>query len=343
MPSDLCPDCGTEVAPGFLSCPGCRRLVHSDRLKRLAVIAEQSEQAGDATAAQATWREALTLLPPDSKQHQAIVGRIEAVQKMIATARPKGSSALAKGAAGAGALGLLLWKFKFVALFLLGKGKLLLLGLTKLKTILSMFVFFAAYWSTWGWKFAAGLVVSIYIHEMGHIAKLRAYGIRAEPPMFIPGLGAFVRLKQYPASPVEDARVGLAGPLWGLGAAIASFLLFLATEAPIWAAIGRMGAAINLFNLIPVWQLDGGRGFRSLTRTQRWVASAVVAAALFFSGQGVATTLLLLILLGAVYRSVVREPVEKSDLVGLVQYIVLVVSLTALTLIPIPGFPPSSS
>lgn len=54
--------------------------------------------------------------------------------------------------------------------------------------------------------------------------------------------------------------MGLAGPLWGLAAAIAAALAYLATDAPIWAAIARFGAWINLFNLLPVWQLDGSRG-----------------------------------------------------------------------------------
>ena len=84
--------------------------------------------------------------------------------------------------------------------------------------------------------------------------------------MFIPGLGAIVRLKQYPADPREDARVGLAGPISGLGAAIASYLLFLVTGWEGWAAIAKAGAVLNLFNLMPLGPLDGGRAFRSSTR-----------------------------------------------------------------------------
>src|SRR2546430_4861243 len=75
------------------------------------------------------------------------------------------------------------------------------------------------YWTIWGWKFALGVVLSIYVHEMGHVQALQRYGIKATAPMFIPGVGAVVRLKQYPADRREDARVGLAGPLWGRPAA----------------------------------------------------------------------------------------------------------------------------
>src|SRR2546430_11600704 len=85
--------------------------------------------------------------------------------------------------------------------------------------------------------------------------------------MFIPGVAAFIRLKQYPTDRREDARVGLAGPIWGAGAAIAAYGVYLATGAGIWGAIAHVGAYINLFNLLPVWQLDGGRGFRSEEHT----------------------------------------------------------------------------
>src|SRR5690349_22006017 len=97
------------------------------------------------------------------------------------------------------------------------------------------------YWALYGWKFGLGFVLSIYIHEMGHVTALARYGIPATPPMFIPGFGAFVRLKAYPANPGEDARTGLAGPLWGLGAALAAMGVSIATGSDLWAAIARTG------------------------------------------------------------------------------------------------------
>jgi Zn-dependent protease len=89
--------------------------------------------------------------------------------------------------------------------------------------------------------------------------------------MFVPGIGAFVRMEQYPVSPREDARVGLAGPMWGLFAAAAAWAGALITGWPSWAAIARAAAWLNLFNLLPLGSLDGGRGFRSLSRAQRWL------------------------------------------------------------------------
>jgi Zn-dependent protease len=228
----------------------------------------------------------------------------------------------------AGAGGVAAWKFKAVLLLALTKGKLLLLGLTKISTLLSMLAMFGAYWIAYGWPFAAGLVLSIYVHEMGHVIALRRYNIAATAPMFIPFFGAFVRMKQYPASVVEDSRVGLAGPIYGLGAAVFAWLMGLLTGAPIWFAIARIGAWINLFNLIPIWQLDGGRGFRALTRKQRGIALAIALAMWAVTEQ----TMLLLICLGAVYRLFSKDFPEQPDNLALVQYGGLVFFLALLLL-----------
>ena len=126
-------------------------------------------------------------------------------------------------------------------------------------TLLSMLAFaYGVYWALYGWKFAVGfVVVSIYIHEMGHVLKLRDYGIPASPPMFIPGFGAFIRLKQLRMTPLQDAGVGLRGTdLWARGAAAFALAAgYFATGAKVWDAIAHFGAIMNLFNLIPVWQL----------------------------------------------------------------------------------------
>src|SRR5207244_8518739 len=197
--------------------PSCHRLVHADQLKRLAADAQRATQAGDPSGALTAWRRALDLLPPDSTQHQVISARMgdlsRTVDRQPAAAKP--SSPWGKGAAGLGAVGTLLFKLKFALVFVLTKAKLLLLGLTKAGTLFSMLLSAGVYWTIWGWKFAFGFVVSIYIHEMGHVQALTRYGIKATAPMFIPGVGAFIRLKQYPTDRREDARVGLAGPIWG--------------------------------------------------------------------------------------------------------------------------------
>jgi Zn-dependent protease len=114
---------------------------------------------------------------------------------------------------------------------------------------------------------------------MGHVAAMRRYGLQATAPMFIPGFGALIRMQQHPATTQEESRIGLAGPIWGLGAAAACFLIYITTQQPFWAALTHTGAMINLFNLMPIWGLDGDRGFKSLNRNERWLATAPGGAA----------------------------------------------------------------
>jgi hypothetical protein len=208
----------------FLACPSCGRLVHGEQLKALAAAAEVATRAGDTREALAKWREALVLLPPGSGQHQRILETVRTLSTVLDAGAAQGATAAAGLPAPApkkrgplytavAAVGALLLKFKFAIIFLLAKGKLLLAGLFQAKTMLSMVIAVGVYAALWGWKFAVGLIASIYVHEMGHVERLRHYGIKASAPMFIPGFGAFVRLKQYPSSPREDAQIGLAGPL----------------------------------------------------------------------------------------------------------------------------------
>jgi Zn-dependent protease len=279
-----CPDCATEWGSGLLACPGCQRLVHGDALRALAEQAESAARAGDAPSSLASWRRALELLPAGSRQHALLTEKVVALSREVEQASPSSSepvagSGRARWAGSLGVVGALLWKFKVVAVLVLSKAKLLLLGLTKLPTLLSALASFGVYWTVWGWRFALGLIATMYVHEMGHVVALRRYGIRATAPMFVPGLGAVVRMEQYPVSPREDARVGLAGPMWGLFAAAAAWAGALATGWPSWAAVARTAAWLNLFNLLPLASLDGGRGFRSLSRGQRWLLVGCLALA----------------------------------------------------------------
>lgn len=345
-PSSACPKCGTHIAPSLLVCPVCRQLVHSGRLKQLADKASRAESKKEYVAALSFWREALSLLPPTSKQYGQVMAAVQSLSRHVDTStagsevsidekdsadQPAPRSWL-KGATGIGSIGLVLWKFKFIIGFVLTKGKLLLMGLTKAGTFWSMLASFGLYWGIWGWKFGLGLVASIYVHEMGHVSALRKFGIKATAPTFIPGLGAVVRMKQHPATPIENARVGLAGPIWGLGAALAAYAVFLITNIVGFAAIAEVGAWINLFNLLPVLPLDGGRGFQALTNKQRWMAAIAIGAAWFLTSEG----LLLLLLIGAVVYALKKETDVQPDPVSLWQYIGLVAVLSWMCMIGVP-------
>jgi Zn-dependent protease len=320
----------------LVACPACHRLIHADELQRLADEADRSTQAGDVTTALQTWRRALELLPPDSRQFTAVSTKIEALSvragaSSATAAAPARQPAWARRAAIPGAIALFLWKFKVLLGFILTKGKLLLLGLTKGTTFLSMLLSVGVYWTAWGWRFAIGVVASIYVHEMGHVAMLRRFGIPATAPMFIPGFGAVIRARFYPNEPVAEARVGLAGPTWGLAAAIAAYLLHLATGAPFWAGLARFGAWINLFNLLPVWQLDGSHGFSALSRRQRWIAAAVLGGMWFLTAEG----LLLVLAVVALWRAWGTEAPEEGDARTVWEYCALVVVLGTMTRIPV--------
>ena len=339
-----CPECGTGISSSRLSCPACHQLLHKTELERLAQEAARASEASDLRLEIQAWRRALELLPPESGQHRSISEKVSGLSLRLeqegdraddsstTVSQESGRSGGRWRWAGVGAAGLLAWKLKAVLAFVATKGKLLLVGLTKSGTSVSMLLSFGLYWTAFGWRFAAGLIVSIYIHEMGHVAALHRLGIRASAPMFIPGFGAFVRLNQYPVDGREDARVGLAGPLWGLAAAASAALVFLATGAPIWGAIARFGAWINLFNLMPFWQLDGSRGFRALSRTQRLVVTATIGVAWFVTGEG----LLVLVGLAAAFRVWGSDAPEEGDSTAFVEFLLLVVAFSGLCLLPVP-------
>ena len=331
-----CTQCGADLAPGLLVCPSCHALVHRDELKNLATQAEAEAAAGAHTNALVHWRRALELLPPHSAQHTAIRQKIERLVRQVETSpNPSNAHPKPKWAKAGGALGviaLLLWKFKFILVFVLTKAKLLLLGLTKASTFFSMLLSLGVYWAAWGWKFALGIVLSIYVHEMGHIWMLRRYGIRATAPMFIPGLGALIRLKQYPASPNEEARVGLAGPVWGYGAALASWGIYLATGAPIFAAIAKFGAWINLFNLLPVLQLDGAHAFKALTKTHRATIAGLMLLMSILTHEG----LLLLLAVVAAFRIFQKTAPTQRHTSILLQFAFLIIVLSLLAKLAVP-------
>lgn len=153
-----------------------------------------------------------------------------------------------------GPLGLLL-------LFLFSKLKYLalLLQIGKFKTFITMLISIWAYALFWGWSFAAGFVALIFVHEMGHVAALRMLGVKASAPMFIPFLGAFIGMKELPDNAFSESVAAYGGPLLGTLGAIGCAGAGLATGNPFWYALASSGFLLNLFNLLPISPLDGGR------------------------------------------------------------------------------------
>ena len=148
-----------------------------------------------------------------------------------------------------------------VLVFLLGKLKLLvpLLKVTKLSTLLSMVVAVWAYALLWGLPFAVGFVLLIFVHEMGHALVMQRLGIRAGAPVFIPFVGAVIAMKSLPKNAWVEALVGIGGPVLGSVGAAVCLLIAWGTSEPFWYGLAYTGFLINLFNLLPVSPLDGGR------------------------------------------------------------------------------------
>src|SRR5215218_2862408 len=165
------------------------------------------------------------------------------------------------------ALGLL-GALALAAIKLGAKAKALLLLLPKLKlftTSASMLVSLGAYALVWGVPFGVGFVLLLLVHELGHVIQLRREGIRASAPMFIPFLGAVVAMKELPKDAAAEARVGLAGPVLGSLGALATLAIYWLTGDELFKALAFVGFFLNLFNLLPVLPLDGGRAMAALS------------------------------------------------------------------------------
>ena len=158
-----------------------------------------------------------------------------------------------------------------------------------------IFIAVAGYALIWGWKFAAGFVLLILVHELGHFFEAKRQGLDVSGPRFIPFLGAYVSIKNAPLNPWKNALVALAGPaLGGVGAAVC-LLVGNAYDSDLLRALAYFGFLINLFNLIPIGILDGGAILRAM-RIARYepppaygeAALAGVPATIPGSGRGVA-------------------------------------------------------
>jgi Zn-dependent protease len=154
------------------------------------------------------------------------------------------------------AVGLLIFKFKAA-----------ILAIFKLKifvTSASMLVSIAAYAWIWGWRFAVGFVLLLLLHELGHVLELRRQGVPSSAPLFIPFLGAVVGMKQMPHNVWKEAQVALAGPILGSLAALGCWIAGEALDSELLVALAFTGFFLNLFNLIPLSPLDGGRAAAAL-------------------------------------------------------------------------------
>jgi Zn-dependent protease len=142
--------------------------------------------------------------------------------------------------------------------------KFLLLPILKflpliLKSGGSMLLMIGVYAVMFGWKWAVGFVVLLLVHETGHLIVARWFGLKVGAPIFIPFMGAFIALKEAPRNAWMEASVGIGGPILGTLGAVACHALGLVLDSPLLISIAYTGYFLNLFNLTPLGQLDGGR------------------------------------------------------------------------------------
>jgi Zn-dependent protease len=186
----------------------------------------------------------------------------------------------------------------FVGLMLLKFGKIAFLAFKGFKffgTAASMLVSVAAYALFYGWSFAAGFVLLILVHELGHAIQLRREGLSAGAPVFIPFLGAFIAMRDLPRDAAMEARVGIAGPILGSIGALAVHGAALATGSDLLLALAFTGYFLNLFNLVPISPLVGGR-IASALSPRLWLAGLLLIVGLFALSPN--PVLLLILVLG---------------------------------------------
>jgi Zn-dependent protease len=160
-------------------------------------------------------------------------------------------------------------------------GLIFLVKIPALATLASALISLGAYSLLYGPWTGVALVAMLFVHEMGHVLEIRRQGMRATAPIFIPFLGAAIFQRQHPTDAVKQAQIGIAGPIAGTLGATVAFVLFTATQNPVFLIAALIGFLLNLLNLIPVWQLDGAWILAPVSPWFQVFGLAAVAASVF--------------------------------------------------------------
>ena len=311
-----CPQCSHYLTPGTLACPECQALIYPGHLRAIAIRATTEENEQHWLAAREIWREALAWLPEETKQAEAVRAKMAAMDAKVAAQ----DDFKAKWTKRLGPLA--------PVVFFLAKAKSFLFLLFKAKALFSLLAFFGIYWVLFGWKFGLGFTLSIVTHEMGHYVAAKRRGLKVDLPVFLPGLGAYVRWYSMGISLDALAGIALAGPFFGLIFALVCGGIALQTGSTLFAALAHVSAWLNVFNLVPVFGLDGAQATYALDRTQRWL---VLATALIFFGL-LHELMFALVAIGMGWRLWSGGFAEKPATKTMVQFVLLLFSLGLLML-----------
>jgi len=262
-----CEYCGKPVPYGSVVCPSCGALTYRRLLEQIAGEAMRLEPVNPAAAAM-LWRQALDLLPADSAQYAQVYSRIGALASgWSPAASQSGPPPLPSPGS---------WKpgVREIPQPLGGSQRAVRppdpWPLAVTKTVGSMIISIAVYCVVLfgnfpfaiGLAIAIGFVVLMLVHEMGHVLAMRYYKISASPPIFIPFLGALINMRQQPPNALVESIVGIGGPLLGTVGALACYALAFAAHGTLRLELlysAQLAFMLNLFNLLPVPPLDGGR------------------------------------------------------------------------------------
>jgi Zn-dependent protease len=177
-------------------------------------------------------------------------------------------------------------------------GLLIAFKIPAVGTLLSLVVSFGGYALFYGPWFAVALVTMIFVHEMGHVVEIRRQGMEASAPIFIPFLGAAIFQRSHPTDALKQAQIGIAGPIAGTIGATAAFALYGSTHSPVLLLAALIGFYLNLFNLIPVWQLDGSWILAPVSKWFQVAGYALIGVGALFFHFLVSPLIIIIALLG---------------------------------------------
>ncbi len=288
----------------MLACSQCLALVHGEELDRIAAEAKEFEAKGDLCSARERWLACLPLLPRGSKQAEWI--RDHALQlglradSLEHVETPGGETN---------------W-------------------FRNLRPLWTLVPFIFIYSQIYGTEFGVGFALLILVHEMGHFVDIKRRGLPADMPVFLPGLGAYVRWRALGVSLQTRAAVSLAGPAAGFIGSVVCWVIWLKTGNGLYAGLARASAWLNILNLVPVWILDGGQAALALSRMERVVLVVVgVALAVVFWDE-----LFLVVAAGALIRVFIKDAPERASW-GITMYFAMILVLLALVMkfVPVQG------
>jgi Zn-dependent protease len=300
-----CRKCGHSLTPGALVCDHCRSLVYANELQQISFHAKSLEQSNHFHDAKHEWASALKYLPAESKQAAWIRDHLAELEQTATAAQELGLATDAKQQAVKASIAAFLFSF-------------------------AVFIVFEAVYG--GWAFGIGFSAMILLHELGHFVDIRRRGMTADLPVFIPGIGAFVRFRTGLISPEVRAGVSLAGPFAGFLSAAACALIWYFTGQRYWAWLAQSGAWLNLLNLTPVWVFDGGQAASAFGRPQRFVILAGAVALWIFTKE----TAFFVVAAGALFRVFQKDtPLRPSA--RMASYFFLLMALLGAVMYIVPG------